>query len=797
MKHLIIIALITNLVYAQSSSTLNEMCSQDGFACGACEEPLQSGLNDILNDLTDQDLSNASHWGDLKDALPEEGSNITFKQPMPKYEDVLQNITNLMRENTPGGNLNFVVIGESESLQQTSVTDGQMNPRIMLKSPNSELMVTFATDPNLPGYNSIEIMRWNGKQGRYEFQEINFGDQGEPPHIDLSGKKCAECHKSPSMRPNWDTYRAWAGVVPSRDDMLEMEFDGYDVEEDKPMQADGRAYLSFLDQVAAAKENPSDPRSQRLAMLDIPFDSEAQMADQLQAFKDANNGREPTEREKVELIKRRVETDGFYRIRHFPDYTNNEGLAVNFDSKTAEAAGPSQFAFDQMLAQNMCRVTNDLRNHPDFDQFKYGLTAMIKCGNSDSFNRTRQIMPESFLEQIKSHQANTQGQTMTEIPTDVRASLGEKSPEEIFDLLVEDTSLSHDRANSFKFDRHQNFLNSYLTGVEGVDAETAAESARYYAEEVVTPEQTYPINFHAISDPGGVSGVAEDSTEKLASLRFFLEPFDVKVEHWSLVNGRDTAYNSYSFSDQFSLFTSQPIFSEIYNEVKEELKANNGGKDVCSELVDRSIAALEPSPEEIITPEDVRPGYIDQICNSLQLPQVDQGAEELVSTANQFQLNVINSDARQMLGKCMTCHSSGPFPPKFEGLQEYIDNNESEEFVSFLNSQKGAQRYIELFMDKLGVHGPTSVGSAMPPGAWSDNAEFANRYELDPLNIQNERRQILGRYLNALSQSENGSVDLRNMCNTEQGSRGSTIEEDRGSSPPSEETPEVQDAIQN
>ena len=82
------------------------------------------------------------------------------------------------KHNPSGANkLNYLVIGESESLQASSMKDGKMNPRIMLKSPNSELMVTFNTDPTAKGYKTIEVMRWNGKQGRYEFQEINFGEK--------------------------------------------------------------------------------------------------------------------------------------------------------------------------------------------------------------------------------------------------------------------------------------------------------------------------------------------------------------------------------------------------------------------------------------------------------------------------------------------------------------------------------------------------------------------------------------------------------------------------------------------
>lgn len=115
MKYFLIVMLISTALYAQSDSSLQSACAQEGFACGSCEEPLQSGFNDILNGITEQDLS-SDHWGNLKDEIEDKGANIQFKNPMPSYESVLEDIVDLMRSNTPGGNLNYVVIGESESL---------------------------------------------------------------------------------------------------------------------------------------------------------------------------------------------------------------------------------------------------------------------------------------------------------------------------------------------------------------------------------------------------------------------------------------------------------------------------------------------------------------------------------------------------------------------------------------------------------------------------------------------------------------------------------------------------------
>jgi len=786
----VFIGLLSVSAIAQnSSSSLNKNCSQDGFACGACENDMQGELNDILNGITEDNLE-TEHWGNLKDEMDNQASNIQFKNPMPKYEDVLDDIVGLMRKNTPGGNLNYVVIGESESLQQTSVKDGKMNPRIMLKSPNSELMVTFATDPDLPGYNSIEIMRWNGKEGRYEFQELNFGDQGEPPHIDLSGKKCAECHKSPSMRPNWDTYRAWAGVVPSRDDMLEMEFNGDKIDKSKPMQPDARAYLGFLDQIAQAKDSPNNPRSKRLAMLDIPFDEEVQMSEYLEDFKD-KNGREPNEKEKVELIKQRVEKDGFYRVRHHPDKLSDTDMPVNFDSKTSDAAGPSQFAFDQMLAQNMCRITNDLRKHPKFDEFKYGLTSLIKCGNSGTFNRVKNFLPESYLDKIKDFHVNNQGSTMTEIDPETKNNLEDKSPDEIFKLLNTDTDKSHGRANDFKFDRHGKFLRSYLTEIENMSEEDAQKDATFFANEVSTPYQDDPIQFHAIGDPGGVSGVAEDKTTMLASIRFLLEPMGVKVEHWSLVNGKDTAYNSYSFSDQFTLFQTQPIFDEISKEVEKEMVESgelesmgswSNKNAVCNELNNRSIASLDDKAN-VITPNETIAGYLSEVCNKRDKLLENSVDNEIVDFANELTQSSLRQDARDMMKKCLTCHTPGSYYPELKGVKEFVENDDDSVLVEFLNSEKMNQKYVEIFQDKLGVHQPTMIGSAMPPSDWEDNKEFAEKYELDPLNIQNERRKLLGIYVKALSEVSVDKNELDNICNTISGSSVEVIDGSQQSTP--------------
>jgi hypothetical protein len=152
------------------SSSLNRNCRPEGsnLACGECEQPLQNQFNDLIADITGQPKT-GDHWSDSF------GGKASIR-PGVTLESTLARIKDMMKSNNPaGGNgLNFIVIGESESLQPTTVRDGKMYPRIALKSPNSELWVTFNTDPNEPTYSTLEIMRWNGKEAKYEFMELDF-----------------------------------------------------------------------------------------------------------------------------------------------------------------------------------------------------------------------------------------------------------------------------------------------------------------------------------------------------------------------------------------------------------------------------------------------------------------------------------------------------------------------------------------------------------------------------------------------------------------------------------------------
>jgi hypothetical protein len=754
MKKLIILSLlISTTTYAQfegdsSSSSLGTSCKQQGYACGECETGLQNDMNSFMNKITGGGFTNGDHWGDGKEKS-KNSSNISMA-PGVTLDGALKEIMDIFKKNNPAGDnkLNFVVIGESESLQASSVRDGKMYPRIMMKSPNSELMVTFNTDPKAKGYNTIEMMRWNGKQGRYEFQELNFGEGGDKPHVDASGAKCLECHKSPDPRPNWDTYRAWAGVVPSRDDMMEMHGQNQQFDKSKGMQPDAKAYLSFLDQMVADKEAGN---KSRISMLDIPFDEKRQMAEYVQAA----GGKKFSPREQVDLIKKQINDKGFYRIKHFPDVEEaKEGrarMAFNFDNKTAEWAGPSQFAFDQMLAQNMCKVTTDLKKHPNFEKFKYPLALMMACGQKDT-----SIFPEEYKKQVVDFYKGNNYQGLGDIDPALKPKTA-PTFEQLQDLVLQDTTASHNHANGFKFNRHEKFLQSYLTEVERAPAAEAAKTAKFYSEEVSTPTQP---KWHAITDVGGVKGVPEASTDELASIRLLLEPMGVPVSHWSLVHGKNNAYNSFSFSDQFELFGSQALWGEIREEA--------GG---CDELESKSKAALS-SPEskrEEVSPESDNVSELALLCASQGKGIAQPLDDEKLAEMSRLLMASLKPDIKKSMTKCLTCHDTDG-DIEFPGLSKFVKSDDEADFLNFMNSQSDYYKrpMVEVIQIKLGLlprpeNDGIDYGGNMPPTDWKDNADYAAKHGIQPGKAQETRRKQMATYL-GFAAAGSSKEKLKSFC---------------------------------
>lgn len=103
---------------------------------------------------------------------------------------------------------NYVLIYESQSLQTATF----QKPRVILRSPLSEVMLTF-TDPegSLNQHDqSIELMFWDKNERAFKMKEITF-EKDTYKFSETNPQKCLECHGA-DPRPNWEPYSTWPGV---------------------------------------------------------------------------------------------------------------------------------------------------------------------------------------------------------------------------------------------------------------------------------------------------------------------------------------------------------------------------------------------------------------------------------------------------------------------------------------------------------------------------------------------------------------------------------------------------------
>ncbi len=118
---------------------------------------------------------------------------------------------------------------DSKSIQESDVA----HPRVILKSPNSEVTLSFSTGKGLRGSDAVELQVWDAKERRFNMTEIRFPEdtddrklQGEAnAKVVRNPGKCVTCHgggenSQQTPRPVFDPYRQWAGFVPFSEDRL-------------------------------------------------------------------------------------------------------------------------------------------------------------------------------------------------------------------------------------------------------------------------------------------------------------------------------------------------------------------------------------------------------------------------------------------------------------------------------------------------------------------------------------------------------------------------------------------------
>ncbi len=773
------------------------------FACGECETPLQNDFNEILGQITGAQPNADGRWsGDftnersLLDNWPDNGQPINV-------ETTLARIRQSFLENAPGDQnpprLNYMIIGESESLQPSGMGNGQVYPRIAIKSPNSELWVTFSTnpgtgpnDPATAAYNTLEIMRWNGREARYEFTELNFNSQqgtpptdgnhagmvpGRPRSLDGTGQRCMACHKSPDPRPNWETYRAWSGIVPSRDDMLESQ--------DGRPSLDSSMYLRFMEQVATA-----GPDS-RLGMLDIPVDNQVQITNRSppnpQPARNTTawlNNRQGD----FSAIINRFQEAGYYRIPHYPQ-RSELGTASNFDDKTALLAGSSQLSFDQLSGQNMCRISTRLQEDPDYNRFKWFLAGMKECvfetAGPDGIETD--ITASELMRWLPPSYQSESARYFSGRP-DVRlADLNEAGSlppsrelagmdfSQMYGQVLADTQANHARANQFKHQRHtrlgadyiRNFGNNPpMAGLDPAQGEErpaacrtqptlADQQACTFATSFTAPTRN---DFHAIGDDGGVNGVGEGHANTISAIRTVLEPLGIDPGQWSMMRGGESnsTYDSLAFSDQFILFLEQRAVTDALRDIENDpaflslpVNPRTGRRDKCQALRTASLRDLDPTQLDLATADAPPPSRVvtpisevATACEALQVP----GSPDLSRLEGIFAIEraSMSTESRQHFQVCFSCHgqdSSRSGDVAFPGMARFSEQDQwTDEGWREFNDYLRAGTAIRS-ADPIGVVMHERLRShAMPPGGWPDTAPGVDQED-------NRRSDQLARYV--------------------------------------------------
>ena len=207
--------LVSSQLYAGIRGCKLADSSQAGFACGACEKELVSRLTGdedepgLFDFIDNPELPNADSIkpsgvkeDKFKDALKDTNS----------VESFLKNLPTLMGKDTAEMfGTNVMVIDPSRSLQK-----GQ---RFLMKSSNSEFVMSFNSDHSRAGGESIEMMRWNAKKGMFELAELSFEDG--KPKLEKNPEKCMHCHgDTPLTKPMMDAFPIWPNQLPPVQDQV-------------------------------------------------------------------------------------------------------------------------------------------------------------------------------------------------------------------------------------------------------------------------------------------------------------------------------------------------------------------------------------------------------------------------------------------------------------------------------------------------------------------------------------------------------------------------------------------------
>ena len=87
------------------------------------------------------------------------------------------------------------------------------HPRAFVFSEDAKFILAFNGNPELRGYDVLDMISFNDAEKKFEFYEGKVGKSGR---LEITREtRCSQCHRA-DMRPNWMPYAQWPGAYDSQ-----------------------------------------------------------------------------------------------------------------------------------------------------------------------------------------------------------------------------------------------------------------------------------------------------------------------------------------------------------------------------------------------------------------------------------------------------------------------------------------------------------------------------------------------------------------------------------------------------